>query len=78
MEMMCFDGKGSLVSTWGQRMAGSEKMPKKNRPRQDINQISLEATRHTQVQYTEFSEVCLHFICLPPGLGLQHLLGLEA
>lgn len=51
---------------------------KKNRPRQDINQISLEATRHAQVQYTEFSEVCLHFICLPPGLCLQYLFGLEA
>lgn len=41
MEMMCFDGKGWLAPTRGQRVAGSEKMPN-NRLRQDINQISLE------------------------------------
>lgn len=59
MEMMCFDGKGWLAPTRGQRVAGSEKMPN-NRLRQDINQISLETIQHTQI-HTAFSGVCRCF-----------------
>lgn len=48
MEMMCFDGKGLLVPTQGQRLAGNEKMPN-NRLRPDINQISPETIERTHI-----------------------------
>lgn len=55
MEIMCFDGKGWLAPTQGQRVAGSEKMPN-NRLRQDINQLSLETKQHTERHTQSFLE----------------------